>query len=175
MIITFLIAFCVVLILLLVITLISSIINIFKLGYKEYFERFKLLLSLYNKLNVSFFIKQNKKYSYNNTKIVNVIEYEYYFPIYKSYTNLILVRKGAYRIHIEEHIEINNKWENKGREIKFELCIFGKMLHDLFKKKVEKLSKNAIEISNMDELNNYLNSELISFKREIKLKNLLNG
>lgn len=179
MIIIYLIAFCLVLISVLVITSIPSIINIFKLGYKEYFERFKLLLSLYNKLNVSFFIKQNKKYSYcyNNStaKIVNRIEHEYYFPIYKSYTNLILVRRGEYRIHIQECIEINNKWESKGREIEFELCIFGKMLHDLFQKKVEKLSKNAIEISNMDELENYLNSELISIKRETKLKNLLNG
>lgn len=176
---TYLIAFFIVLISVLVIISIPSIINIFKLGYKEYFERFKLLLTLYNKLNISFLVKEVRYYSYcyNNgaTKQVSRIEGGYYLPIYKSYSDLILVRKEEYSTYIQECIEINNKWETKVYEIKFTSCMWGMLLYDLFQKKVEKLSKNAIEITTIDELNEYLNSEMISIKRESKLKNLLNG
>lgn len=154
-------------------------INIFILGYKEYFKRFKLLLTLYRKLNVSFVVKEVKYYSYqyNNgapPKQISRIESGYYFPIYLSYTNLILVRKGEYMFYIQECIEVNDKWESNMPEFKLKSCIFGTMLYDLIDRKIEKLSKNAIEISNIDELNTYLNSELTSIKRETKLKNLLN-
>ena len=158
---------------------VPSIINIIQIGYKEYFKRFRLLLTLYKKLGVSFFVKEIKYYTYQQLQSQIATECRYYFPIFLSYKNLIIVRKGNYgSFFVQKNTAFfgtgnHDKWEFKEVEFKLTYCLFGTILYNMLNNKIEKLSKNTIAILNMDELNSYSNNELTSIMRETKLKKLL--
>jgi hypothetical protein len=59
-------------------------------------------------------------------------------------------------------------------EIKTSNCLFTQILNDRFQKKVDNLMKESIQIDGIENLDELLNSEITSIKREDKLNNILN-
>ena len=59
-------------------------------------------------------------------------------------------------------------------EIKTNTCLFTQILNDRFQKKVDNLMKESVQLDGVENLNELLNSEITSIKREDKLNALLN-
>ena len=184
--ITWIIAFLIVISVLILILSISTILDIFKYGFKEYIVRFKILLYLYGKLDISILIDEVKTYTYHYNYVTpnvyptcksaskNVINY--YFPVFKTNKNLILVNKKEFSLVIYNVNDISDELYEYGKNIltiQRPYCIWSNILYLLFYKKMDKLSKNSINIKNIDELNTYIANKFISLKRESALKLIL--
>jgi hypothetical protein len=59
-------------------------------------------------------------------------------------------------------------------EIKTSNCLFTQILNDRFQKKVDNLMKESVQLDGVENLNQLLNSEITSIKREDKLNTILN-
>jgi hypothetical protein len=93
---------------------------------------------------------------------------------------MVQKKKGPFnKIHIVENTKVGDdntpwSWNSEDHELKTISCIFLQLLNDRVQKKMDKLSDNPIFYENVNELQDFINSELTSIKRETVLKSLLN-
>lgn len=161
---------------------IPSFICIYKIGFKVYVEQLVLLKTMLKKISTGYKVSINQIYnysgvSYNGPKTVTKIESNHFFPIIINKDNLLVINKkeGPFNsIHIQYCKHVNDKWDNNIVEIKTSSCLFTQILNDRFQKKVDSLMKESIQLDEVENLNELLNSKITSIKREDKLNTILN-
>jgi hypothetical protein len=167
---------------LLTILSIPSFIAMYKLGFKNYVRNIKLLYTLYKKLNICYWVEQEKTYrlqdQYGNITTTKRKESDYYFPVYVDDSKLFIVHRtgeGGYfwNMTIQDSDYDGNTWNTKTIEIRTIACMFTQTLNDRFQKRLNKLAKKNIKLERIDNLNELLNSEITSIRREGKLNQIL--
>ena len=161
---------------------IPSFISMYKLGFKAYVEQLILLKTMLKKISSGYKITQNQVYnyssvSYNGPKSVTQVETNHFFPIVINKDNLLVLNKkeGPFNtLHIQYCKHENDNWDNNMVEIKTSNCLFTQILNDRFQKKVDNLMKESVQLDGVENLNELLNSEITSIKREDKLNTILN-
>jgi hypothetical protein len=161
---------------------IPSFISMCKLGFKAYVEQLALLKTMLKKISTGYKITQNQIYNYSGTnyngpKTVTQVETNHFFPIVLNKDNLLVLNKkeGPFNtLHIQYCKHENNEWSNNMVEIKTNTCLFTQILNDRFQKKVDNLMKESVHLDGVENLNELLNSEITSIKREDKLNAILN-
>lgn len=164
---------------------IPSFIAMYKLGFKDYFRNIKLLYTLYNKMTICYRIKQDRVYNFRlpngqHMKSQKITENDYYYPSYYDDNKVFVVNrkseKGYFwniRIH-ECNYDVNSKdWSTTLIEIKTISCMFTQILNDRFQKKLTNLTDNYVDLENIDNLNDLINGEITSIRREGKLNQIL--
>lgn len=158
---------------------IPSFVSMYKLGFKAYVEQLVLLKTMLKKISTGYKIIQNQAYTYSgmNNKIFNQVETNHFFPIVINKDNILVLNKkeGPFNtLHIQYCKHVNNEWCNNMVEIKTNNCLFTQILNDRFQKKVDNLMKESVQLDGVENLNQLLNSEITSIKREDKLNTILN-
>jgi len=158
---------------------IPSFVAMYKLGFKAYVEQLVLLKTMLKKISTGYKVTVNQAYSYTgvNPKTFTQVETNHFFPIVINKDNLLVLNKkeGPFNtLHIQYCKHENDNWNNNMVEIKTSNCLFTQILNDRFQKKVDNLMKESVQIDGVENLNQLLNSEITSIKREDKLKALLN-
>jgi hypothetical protein len=158
---------------------IPSFVSMYKLGFKAYVEQLALLKTMLKKISTGYKVKVNQAYSYTgvNPKTFTQVETNHFFPIVINKDNLLVLSKkeGTFNtLHIQYCKHENDNWNNNMVEIKTSNCLFTQILNDRFQKKVDNLMKESVQIDGVENLNDLLNSEITSIRREDKLKALLN-
>lgn len=165
-----------------VILSIPSFVNMFKIGWSEYFTQLKLLWILNKKVKNSYSITETRTYSFiypNGQSVAHQCdEISFYFPIFIRDDKVIIIQKRGNDFYnnlvITECNQNENQWLTKEHEIKIFSCILMQLLRDRFQKKLNILSKNSTQLENIDNFNEFINKELTILKRDNRLKNLLN-
>lgn len=160
---------------------IPSFVSMYKLGFKAYVEQLVLLKTMLKKISTGYKIIQNQSYTYSgigiNNKIFNKVETNHFFPIVINKDNILVLNKieGPFNtLHIQYCKHVNNEWSNNMVQIKTSNCLFTQILNDRFQKKVDNLMKESVQLDGVENLNELLNSEITSIKREDKLNTILN-
>jgi hypothetical protein len=161
---------------------IPSFVSMYKLGFKAYVEQLVLLKTMLKKISTGYKVTQNQIYNYSGTnyngpKTVTQVETNHFFPIVINKDNLLVLNKkeGPFNtLHIQYCKHVNNEWSNLMVEIKTSNCLFTQILNDKFQKKVDNLMKESVHLDGVENLNQLLNSEITSIKREDKLNTILN-
>jgi hypothetical protein len=158
---------------------IPSFVAMYKLGFKAYVEQLVLLKTMLKKISTGYKVTVNQAYSYTgvNPKTFTQVETNHFFPIVINKDNLLVLSKkeGPFNtLHIQYCKHENDNWNNNMVEIKTSTCLFTQILNDRFQKKVNNLMKNSIQLDGVENLNQLLNSEITSIKREDKLNAILN-
>lgn len=158
---------------------IPSFVSMYKLGFKAYVEQLVLLKTMLKKISTGYKVTVNQAYSYTgvNPKTFTQVETNHFFPIVINKDNLLVLNKkeGPFNtLHIQYCKHENDNWNNNMVEIKTNNCLFTQILNDRFQKKVDNLMKDSVQLDGVENLNQLLNSEITSIKREDKLKALLN-
>lgn len=168
--------------LLILILTIPSFVAMFKLGFRSYIRNVKLLYTLYKKLNICYWIEKERTYrlQYPDGSITTTkrLDSDYYFPIYVNDSKLFIVqRKGDkgyfWNMIIQDSDYNGHDWNTKTIEIKTVTCMFTQVLNDRFQKRLTKLTKENVKLEDIDNLNELLNSEITSIRREGKLNQIL--
>jgi|AACY02.1.fsa_nt_gi hypothetical protein len=183
-----LIAFSIVMPFFLLFMSIPSMVSIYRLGIKDYFRNIKLLIGLYKKLGLCYELTENKLtnfvYSTGHKVTKNYETTDYYFPIYINDNHVFIVHKmykglkghtGFYDLRINDARFDGKDWETDLMEIKTTTCIFSQLLNDRFQKKMNRLIEDKIILDDIGNLNDLINSEIKSIRRENKLNKLVNG
>jgi len=161
---------------------IPSFVAMYKIGFKSYVEQLVLLKKMLKKISTGYKVTYNQVYTYigtgyNGPNTVTKVETNHFFPIVINKDNLLVLNKkeGPFNtLHIQYCKHENDNWNNNMVEIKTSTCLFTQILNDRFQKKVDNLMKESIQLDDVENLNQLLNSEITSIKREDKLKTLLN-
>jgi hypothetical protein len=158
---------------------IPSFVSIYKLGFKAYVEQLVLLKTMLKKISTGYKVTVNQAYSYTgvNPKTFTQVETNHFFPIVINKDNLLVLNKkeGPFNtLHIQYCKHENDNWNNNMVEIKTNNCLFTQILNDRFQKKVDNLMKDSVQLDGVENLNQLLNSEITSIKREDKLNAILN-
>lgn len=172
-------AFLIVISFLMGILLVPSLISMKKLGFKNYIKQVRFLLSSTRKISDCYHIKRNITYNlgHNGRKIVDD-GVSFFYPIFKDMNSLYIIhsKSGFFgRLDVSEHRYGANRWTNEYFEISTSTCLIRQMLIDRLKKKLTLNSQKSIPISSDEELNEVLNKEATSFRREHILEDILNG
>lgn len=168
---------------LLVILSIPSIISMFRIGRMDYFRNIKLLFNLKKGINICYKLTTNRTYNYqyNNgsIKTTNQIDIDYYFPVYVNDKNVFIVNKRGkglwYNLIINDAKYDGKDWITDIIEIKTSTCMLTQILNDRFQSKLDRLSKNEVVLEDIKDLNELINSEIVSIRRDSKLNLLING
>lgn len=161
---------------------IPSFVAIYKLGFKAYVEQLALLKTMLKKISTGYKVTYNQVYTYSGSGYsgsnnLNKVETNHFFPIVINKDNILVLNKkeGPFNtLYIQYCKHENDSWDNNMVEIKTSTCLFTQILNDRFQKKVDNLMKESIQLDDVENLNQLLNSEITSIKREDKLKALLN-
>jgi hypothetical protein len=158
---------------------IPSFVSMYKLGFKAYVEQLVLLKTMLKKISTGYKVTNNQVYSYTgvNPKKFTQVETNHFFPIVINKDNLLVLNKKEGRfntLHIQYCKHENDNWNNNMVEIKTNNCLFTQILNDRFQKKVDNLMKDSVQLDGVENLNQLLNSEITSIKREDKLNAILN-
>ena len=175
-------AFLIVLPIFALIISIPSFISMYKLGFKTYVDQLVLLKTMLKKISVGYKIKKNQVYTYsgvgyNGPPTITKVETNHFFPIVINKDNILVLNKkeGPFNtLHIQYCKHIDDQCENNMVEIKTSSCLFTQILNDRFQKKVDNLMKESVQIDDVENLNELLNSQITSIKREDKINTLLN-
>lgn len=161
---------------------IPSFSSMYKIGFKYYFKQLSLLRIMLKKLSLSYKITkpQTYTYTYGNSQISKstVIETNYFFPIFINKDRLLVISKkeGKFNtLYIQDCTQKDSEWISNSIEIKTSTCLLTQILNDKLQRKVDNLMKESIQLEDVENLNELLNSEITSIKREDKLKALLDG
>lgn len=174
----FLIAFSIVIPSFIFILSIPSIISVFKLGRKDYFRNIKLLYRLRKRLNLCYKLDSMLSYSING-QIHNRRNDDYYFPVYESDENVFIVNKSGdglwYNIKINDaKCDNDGNWKTELIEIRTSTCMFTQILNDRFQKRLDIIAKSSVVLEDIEDLNQLINSEIVSIRRESKLNQIIN-
>lgn len=161
---------------------IPSFISMYKLGFKVYIEQLVLLRTMLRKLSTGYKVTVNQSYAYsgvgyNGPPTITQVETNHFFPIVINKDNLLVLNKkeGPFNtLHIQYCKHINDNWENNIVQIKTSSCLFTQILNDRFQKKVDNLMKESVQLDDVENLNELLNSQIKSITREDKLNAILN-
>jgi len=163
---------------------IPSFVAMYKMGYKDYFRNIKLLYTLYNRISTCYLIETNwtQRYQYpdGTIKTHGGIRVNYYFPIYIDDNKVSIIDRSGdgfwSNLRINDATYDGVEWSTDLIEIKTVSCMFTQLLNDRFQKKLNKVSSEYIKLEDIDNLNDLINSEIKSIRREGKLnKILMNG
>ena len=162
---------------------IPSFVAMYKIGFKSYVEQLALLKTMLKKISTGYKVTHNQVYTYSGTGYngpsnITKVETNHFFPIVLNKDNLLVLNKkeGPFNtLYIQYCKHKNNEWENNTVEIKNSSCLFTQVLNDRFQKKVDNLMKESIQIDDVKNLNDLLNSQITSIKREEVLNSILNG
>lgn len=162
---------------------IPSFVAMYKIGFKAYIEQLSLLKTMLKKISTGYKIKQSQVYTYsgsgyNGPNNVTKVETSHFFPIFINKDNILVLnrKEGPFNtLYIQYCKHENDKWGNNMVEIKTSNCLFTQILNDRFQKKVDNLMKESVQIDDVENLNQLLNIQITSIKREDLLNSILNG
>ena len=162
---------------------IPSVVAAYKLGFKAYRQQLSLLRIMSRKISTGYKITNSQLYTYTGTgyngpSTITKVETNHFFPIVVDKDHLIILTKkeGPFNTLYMQYCEHkNNEWSNDMIEIKTSTCLFTQLLNDRFQKKVDNLMKKSVHIEGVENLNQLLNSQITSIKREEVLNSILNG
>lgn len=161
---------------------IPSFISMYKLGFKAYRQQLRLLKIMIRKVSTGYKITHNQLYTYtgmsNGSQSVTKSETSHFFPIFVDKDHLLILTKkeGPFNtLYIQYSEHKNDQWSNDNVEIKTSTCLLTQLLNDRFQKKVDNLMRESIQIDDVENLNQLLNSQITSIKREEVLNSILNG
>jgi hypothetical protein len=158
-----------------------SFIVMYKMGYKDYFRNIRILYTLYNKISICYLIETNwtQRYQYHDgtIKTHSGVKNNYYYPIYINDSKVFIIDRAGdgfwsiLRINDATYDGVN--WNTDLLEIKTVSCVFTQLLNDRFQKKLDKTLNKHIKLEDIDNLNELINSEIKSIRREFKINNIL--
>jgi len=163
---------------------IPSFISLYKIGYKNYINNIKFLYHNYKNIKDCYRLKKETNYSfrYQDGSVVNSkrVDTYYYYPIIGN--NLVYVidinsidgYNLFYNFNIAEYKKINDSWTFNEFKVKNIQCILTMLLHDRFLRKLQLVVADATDITDIDDLNRIINSDIKTSEREKKLKFILN-
>ena len=155
---------------------IPSFISMYKLGFKAYIEQLLLLKTMIKKISSSYKIIQNPVYTYSGGPSTKA-ETNHFFPIVINKDNILILNKkeGPFnKLHIQYCKYIDGEWNSNIVERKTSNCLLTQILNDKLQNKIDNLMKESVQLNDVENLNQLLNSEITSIKREDILNTLLN-
>ena len=177
-------AFLIVVPLFVLIISIPSFVSMYKIGFKAYVEQLVLFKTMFKKISTGYKVTVNQVYTYTYSgsghggpTTSTKVEINHFFPIIINKDNLLVLNKkeGPFNtLHIQYCKNVDDEWDNNMVEIKTNGCLFTQILNDRFQKKVDNLMKESVQLDGVENLNELLNSQITSIKREDKLNTLLN-
>ena len=175
-----LIAFSIVLPFFLIVMSIPTYVAIFKIGWKEYFKRWKSISLLRKGLILSYKIEKNQTLNYNypngKTKSVTSKVVDYYYPIFKD-NDVIIVQssEGPFStIYVIFNHKVDGRWVENELVLSSVSCLYQQLFIDMIKKKLIKLRVNSIELESVNKLEGVINSDLLERDRDNKINLILN-
>lgn len=156
---------------------IPSFLSMYKLGIETYVEQLVLLKKMIKKISTGYKVEQVYTYSGSGLKTSTKIESNHFFPIIINKDNILVINKkeGPFSLlYIQYCKNTDGNWENNIVNIKTNTCLFTQILNNRFQKKVDNLMKDSIQLDDVENLNELLNSQITSIKREDKINSLLN-
>ena len=177
-------AFLIVVPLFVLIISIPSFVSMYKIGFKAYVEQLVLFKTMFKKISTGYKVTVNQVYTYTYSgsghggpTTSTKVETNHFFPIIINKDSLLVLNKkeGPFNtLHIQYCKNVDDEWDNNMVEIKTNGCLFTQILNDRFQKKVDNLMKESVQLDGVENLNELLNSQITSIKREDKLNTLLN-
>ena len=153
---------------LVIILSIPSFISIYKLGFKSYVQQLTLFKTISKKISTGYkIVGPSKSISY----------YTHFFPIIINVDNILIISKKERNLFFDSDIQfckhIDDKWVSNEVKIKANTCLFTHFLNDRIHKKVNNLMRESVQLEDVENLNQLLNSQITSIKREDKLQSIL--
>lgn len=160
---------------------IPSFITMYKMGYKDYFRNIRLLYTLCNRISTCYLIETNwtQKFQYHDgtIKTHSGIRNNYYYPIYINDGKVSIIDRSGdgfwSNLRINDATYDGVEWNTDLIEVKTVSCMFTQLLNDRFQKKLNRVSSEYIKLDHIDNLNDLINSEIKSIRREGKLNKIL--
>lgn len=160
---------------------IPSFVQMRKLGFKNYFKTIKLLHLLNKNLSICYSVESAWSYNYRYTdgrvKTHSGISTTYYLPYYISDEKVFIVHfnGGEYStVLIDESDYDGESWKMKRIELRLFTCLILSLLNDKLKAKIKSLSSSSTKVSDINNLNDLINSQIKVIRRDYKLKSILN-
>jgi hypothetical protein len=159
---------------------IPSWFEVYNLGFKEYFKKWKSISLLRKGLTSCYQIEKNQtlNYIYPNGKVKSVgsLIVNYYYPIFKDGDVLIVQSKEEpfTTIYVIFNRKVDGGWVENTTELKTSKCIYQQLFIDLIKKKLIKLREDSIKIESINKLEEVIYSDLLERDRDSKINLILN-
>lgn len=159
---------------------ISSWFEVYNLGLKGYFKKWKSISLLRKGLTSCYQIEKNQNLNYiypnGSTKSVTSKVVDYYYPIFKDGDVLIVQStEGPFTtIHVIFNRKVDGRWVENTTELKTSKCIYQQIFIDLIKKKLIKLRDNSVKLENVNKLEEVIYSDLLERDRDSKINLILN-
>lgn len=159
---------------------VPSFVEIYKLGYKDYFRNLRLFYMLKNVdtcYSVTSTLSQRYKYPDGTIRNHTSVVTNYYFPYFindkKVYVIGYNVDSEYSNIRVNDATYDGNEWSTELIDIKTHTCLISQLLNDRLKVRLKTISKNAIKLDDINDLNGLVNSQVKSIRREGKLNQIL--
>jgi len=92
--------------------------------------------------------------------------------------NVFIVNKSDkglwYNLRINDAKYDGENWKTDLIEIRTTTCMFTQILNDRFQKKLDNLVESSVMLEDIENLNQLINSEIVSIRRESKLNQIIN-
>ena len=174
-----LIAFSIVLPFFLIFLSISSWVEVYKSGWKEYIKSWKSISLLRKSLSLSYKIEKNQilNYNYPNGKVKTVTSkvVDYYYPIFKD-SDVIIVQSSESpfsTIYVLFNRKVDGRWVENTTELKTSQCAYQQLFIDMVKKKLIKLRESSIKLESVNKLEEFIYSDLLERDRDNKIDLIL--
>lgn len=175
-----LIAFSIVMPLFLIILSIPTWVEVYKLSWKEYINRWTSISLLRKGLIYCYRIEKNQTLNYvypnGRTKSVTEIKVEYYYPVFNN-GDVVIVQsaEGPFStIYVIFNRKVNGKWIENTSELKTSQCAYQQLFIDIVKKKLIKLRESSVKLENVNKLEEVIYSDLLERDRDSKINLILN-
>lgn len=145
---------------------IPSFISMYFDGFKNHIFRIKSIIFLSNNID--------KCYQYKN--IVNIKgyyeeSYYYYYPVYKNDNNIYLLEERVF-LHLHHYSFKDGIWDVQNINIETTACFWTMMCKEILRFKIKRKKKDSIFIENINNLDDIIDSDIVSLKRDNRLKKL---
>ena len=154
-----------------VVILLMSIVSMFIVGRRKYFEQLRYLW----KFRIDKTFVKTFKFGTNHVNI-NLNEDYYFFVNVIDDKEVVVVKCLAPYFtfwNIQSIRKINGEWVDDDIKVTMSSCLFSHLLKVSISKKMKKEVSNSIRIDNTNIINDFLNTELIQLSRDKKLKEIL--
>ena len=175
-----LIAFSIVIPIFLTLLSIPSWVEVYKLGWKEYINRWKSISFLRKEIILCYKIEKNQNLNYiypnGSTKSVTSKVVDYYYPIFKNGdVTIVQCAEGPFStIYVIFNRKVDGKWIENTTELKTSQCTYQQLFIDIVKKKLIKLKNNSIKLESVNKLEEVIYSDLLERDRDSKINLILN-
>lgn len=159
---------------------IPSWVEVYKLGWKEFFKKWKFISLLRKGIILCYKIEKNQNLNYNypngKTKRVTSKVIDYYYTIFKNDdVTIVQTSEGPFStIYVIFNRKVDGRWIENTTELKTSQCPYQQLFIDILKKKLIRLRESSIKLENVSKLEEVIYSDLLERDRDKKINLILN-